>query len=96
MTVERALMWFCRAGFLGVFFALCSVSVCLIWNWLFGSNNSPWLAAVAGGVMGLLTSVFSWLYERLPLLPERGKYKQRLRELQAERECLAQGETRTD
>jgi hypothetical protein len=97
MTAERILAGSCRAVFLGVLFALCSASVCLLWNSLFGSNHSPWAAAAVGGATGALAPISSWLLDRLPTVSERrSKHKQRLRELQAERERLARGETQTD
>ena len=96
MTVGRAMVGVYRAVFSGGFFALCSVVVCFLGNSIFGSSNSLWYAAALGTVVGLLMPIWSFLLERLPVLPDRSKHKQRLRELQAEREVLAWSENESD
>jgi hypothetical protein len=97
MTAERAFAAIYRSLFFGAAFALGSVGVCSLWNWISGSNHSLWSAAGLGAVLGLLEPVSSWLDQRLPTVSERwSKHKQRLRELQAERERLARGETEPD
>ena len=97
MTTERIVVGMYRSLFCGAVFALGSVGACFLWNSVFGSSNSLWFAAELGAVIGLLEPVSSLLLERLPTVSEqRSKCKQRLRELQAERERLARGETQTD
>ena len=97
MKAERAFAAIYRSLFFGVVFALGAVGAFSLWNWSSGSNNSLWSAAGLGAVLGLLEPVSALLFERLPTVSERrAGYKQRLRELQAERERLARGETQTD